>query len=297
MKDVPNYRVYLDFDRDFSLNPVHIDDVKTSTRQNNWVIHPHRHDDLCHLIYFYSGTGQMHSGGKTYPLEVPCFFFIPAGDVHSFNVDKDIEGILVTVSRSYLEQLVADDSSCLDQLDNHLLIQGTLSGSPDFRRGLDQLFRKLRVEYTERQLGRNIAIRSILGQIFIEYVRLAGELEATPDDPLQDRNLWYYRRFQNLIGYSLADKKAVSEYAAELRISVTHLNRICQSIAGKSALKIIHDRILSEAKVNLAYTFQSVSEVAYRLGFDDISYFSRFFKSHVGISPREFKSRVRTVNE
>jgi AraC family transcriptional activator of pobA len=289
-KAIPNYRVYGQFDVDFSLNPVHVDRVKSSTEVNDWVIEPHRHDDLCHLVYFFSGTGTMYLNNALIPLNTPCCCFVPAGDVHSFEVQKDIEGTIVTVSREYLNDLLASSQSCLQSLDKAIVIER--NGQEDATSEILTLFRQLRSEYRNRQPARGVSMRCLLGLIFSQIMRANNVFSAHQRPSEKDRNLWYYRQFQQLVSHSFADKKPISEYAMQLRISVTHLNRISHTVTGKSALKIIHDRVISEAKVNLAYSFQSVSEVAYQLGFEDISYFSRFFKKHTGLSPKAFKDSV-----
>jgi AraC family transcriptional activator of pobA len=289
---VPNYRVYGDLDTDFTLQPVHIDDINRSTKQNNWLIAPHRHDDLCHLVYFLSGSGSMHIQGHDYEIVSPCLGIIPAGDVHSFNVHDNIEGTIITVSKLYLETVLAGSKSCLALVDSPYFISNKTQGI--FFKDLGLLFEKIRTIYTERQPARSLSIQCLLGLIFSQISGLASESYVNKKLMLaEDKNLWYYRQFQNSMSYSFAEKKPVSEYAAELRISSTHLNRICQAVAEKSALKVIHDRIVSEAKVNLAYTFQSVSEVAYRLGFVDVSYFSRFFKKQTGIAPNSYQAKIR----
>ncbi|REG83222.1 helix-turn-helix domain-containing protein [Marinomonas pollencensis] len=289
-KIIPNYRVYGQFDVDFSLNPVHIDSVRRSTEVNDWVIEPHRHDDLCHLVCFFSGTGRMHLNHTFIPLNTPCCCFVPAGDVHSFEVQENIEGTIVTVSQEYLNDLLASAESGLPSLDEAIVIERDEQDSS--RSDILALFRLLASEYKNRHPARGLAMRSLLGLIFSQMMRANNALPTHHTGSDKDRNLWYYRQFQRLVSHSFADKKPISEYAMQLRISVTHLNRISQAVTGKSALNIIHDRIISEAKVNLAYSFQSVSEVAYQLGFDDISYFSRFFKKHTGLSPKAFKDRV-----
>ncbi len=289
-KNFPNYRVYGDYETDFSLHPVHLDDVKTSTQLNNWTIEPHRHDDLYHLAYFYCGDGVLYMKGQALSLKAPCFCTIPAGDVHSFYVEQTIQGYLMTISRSYLEELLKSSGSCLRLLERPSYINGE---TPFFEQ-IDPLFKQIKTEYTERKQARTLIIRALISLVFSYLSRYESDDDLSTDKrTVEDLNLWYYRKFQNMIGYSVAEKRPVSDYAAELRISATHLNRICRAVAGKSALKVIHDRLISEAKVNLAYTFQSVSEVAYKLGFDDTSYFSRFFKNHTGVSPRVFKERVR----
>ncbi|MBN0987657.1 helix-turn-helix domain-containing protein [Amphritea sp. RP18W] len=289
-KNFPNYRVYGDYETDFSLHPVHLDDVNTSTQLNNWAIEPHRHDDLYHLAYFYGGDGVLYMKGEALSLKAPCFCAIPAGDVHSFYVEQTIQGYLMTISRSYLDELLESSASCLRLLDRPSYIHG----GKRFFALIDPLFQQLKSEYTARKQARALIIRALISLVFSYLSRHEADNDRLSDQrSAEDLNLWYYRQFQNMIGYSVAEKRPVSDYAAELRISATHLNRVCRAVAGKSALKVIHDRLISEAKVNLAYTFQSVSEVAYKLGFDDTSYFSRFFKSHTGVSPSVFKARVR----
>ncbi len=54
-------------------------------------------------------------------------------------------------------------------------------------------------------------------------------------------------------------------------------------------MKIINDRIILEAKRQLCYTDLNIKEIAFRLGFDDPSYFVKLFKRQTGILPAEFR--------
>lgn len=292
--NVPNYRVYGDFDTDFTLSPVHVDDVKKSTARNNWMIEPHRHDDLCHLVYFSSGSGAIQLGVDTLDFEAPFLGVIPAGEVHSFHVQQNIDGILLTLSTHYLESILAGSEPCLQLMSRPMFIQGI--EAPALIAEVAPLLNQVALEYTERQLARDISLQSLLGLLYCKLARYCSRPETSETRPSpSDPSLWYFRQFQNLVGHHMTEKWSVADYAAQLRISATHLNRVCNAIAGKSALKVIHERLISEAKINLAYTFQSVSEVGYRLGFDDVSYFSNFFKKHTGSTPKAFKTDVRRV--
>jgi AraC-like DNA-binding protein len=62
--------------------------------------------------------------------------------------------------------------------------------------------------------------------------------------------------------------------------------------SGKTALEHIHIYLISEAKNKLIGDEKSISEIAYALGFENISYFSRLFKKQVGISPNVFKKQL-----
>ncbi|MGL5697772.1 MAG: helix-turn-helix domain-containing protein, partial [Kluyvera sp.] len=59
-----------------------------------------------------------------------------------------------------------------------------------------------------------------------------------------------------------------------------------------SALGVLHQRLLLEAKRSLQYTSMTVTQVSEYLGFSDVTYFSRFFRKHEGMTPKEFKLRM-----
>ena len=82
-------------------------------------------------------------------------------------------------------------------------------------------------------------------------------------------------------------------YMAErLNISAGYLTDILKQESGKTALEHIHIYLISEAKNRLKGEDQTVSEIAYKLGFENLSYFSRLFKKEVGVSPNMFKKQM-----
>ena len=84
----------------------------------------------------------------------------------------------------------------------------------------------------------------------------------------------------------------VSNLAPQLNISSKYLSDLLKQETGKTALELIHLYVISEAKNLLLSGGRSISEIAYRLGFENPPYFSRLFKKEVGISPTEFKSQL-----
>lgn len=84
----------------------------------------------------------------------------------------------------------------------------------------------------------------------------------------------------------------VSHMASQLHLSPKYLSDLLKQETGKTALELIHLYVVSEAKNLLVVGDRSISEIAYRLGFENPPYFSRLFKKEVGMSPKEFKNHL-----
>jgi AraC family transcriptional regulator, transcriptional activator of pobA len=91
-----------------------------------------------------------------------------------------------------------------------------------------------------------------------------------------------------LQGHEVTLKK-VSQYARELGVSQNHLNDTIKKITGKSTGTLIKEQLIKQATICLRLSPKSVSEIAYLLGFEDPSYFSRFFKKHTGKMPSDIR--------
>jgi AraC family transcriptional regulator, transcriptional activator of pobA len=71
---------------------------------------------------------------------------------------------------------------------------------------------------------------------------------------------------------------------------VNHLNRAVKETTEKTTSQLVAERFLQEAKIMLKHSNWSVSEVAYSLGFNEVSHFNNFFKKHVHLSPLKFRN-------
>ena len=90
--------------------------------------------------------------------------------------------------------------------------------------------------------------------------------------------------------YQTVELRFASDFADRLQVHVNHLNRAVKCITHKTSTQLIAERILQEAKVLLKHTLWSISEIAWVLGFSEVTYFSSFFKKHTQYSPRQFRN-------
>uniref|UniRef100_A0A832G8J3 AraC family transcriptional regulator n=1 Tax=Ignavibacterium album TaxID=591197 RepID=A0A832G8J3_9BACT len=96
-------------------------------------------------------------------------------------------------------------------------------------------------------------------------------------------------RFRQLIDKNFLNMREVKDYADKLNISPKHLSDVVKSTFGKSPREMINDMLLLEAKVQLASTDKTVTEIALDLNFNDQSHFNHFVKKLTGNSPLELR--------
>jgi YesN/AraC family two-component response regulator len=75
-----------------------------------------------------------------------------------------------------------------------------------------------------------------------------------------------------------------------LNLSAYQLNATVKAALGKTCSEIINEHITLEAKRCLLSTSRQINQTAYRLGYEDVSYFIRFFKKQTGYSPEAFRN-------
>jgi AraC family transcriptional regulator, transcriptional activator of pobA len=92
---------------------------------------------------------------------------------------------------------------------------------------------------------------------------------------------------QTLIELGLPD---VKYFASGLNLSPNYLSDLLNKYTGKTTLEHIHLHLIDKAKSLLLSTEKSVSEIAYDLGFEHPSHFTKLFKSRTGTAPRDFRS-------
>lgn len=96
-------------------------------------------------------------------------------------------------------------------------------------------------------------------------------------------------RFRQLVEKNFTEHREIQQYAEKLNITAKHLSDVVKSTFGKSPREMINDMLLLEAKVQLASTDKTVTEIALDLNFNDQSHFNHFVKKLTGNSPTELR--------
>lgn len=98
------------------------------------------------------------------------------------------------------------------------------------------------------------------------------------------------RQFPIEENHSKVTHRSASDFAEQLNVHVNHLNRAVKETTDKTTTQLITERILQEAKILLKHSKWNVSEIAYALGFTEVTHFNNFFKKQMGTSPGKFRN-------
>ena len=98
-------------------------------------------------------------------------------------------------------------------------------------------------------------------------------------------------QFEQLIKKTENKRQPLNYYADQLSISTVYLSECVKKATGKTAKQVITEYILLEAKALLRNSNQTISSIAFQVGFEDQSNFIKFFKKESGITPKQFRSK------
>lgn len=159
---------------------------------------------------------------------------------------------------------------------------------------IEQIFRKMESEIASDYLYKYDLLRNyVLELIHTGQKLLPGTISANKSNGINRVaslfNELLERQFPIESTMQKIELRTANDYAKQLSVHVNYLNRAVKTATGKTTSTIIAGRISQEAKVLLKQTNWNISEIAYCLGFDEVSHFSNFFRKQNGISPLQFR--------
>ncbi len=279
---IPVFKLYGEGQDWLTPDLLHCETIPKRSRLYHWEIQPHRHADLCQLLYVHAGQAEIEVEGQRRLITESALQVVPALYVHGFRFSENIDGYVLTLSAP----LVSELKTLLGAAGSVLASPANFPAGAD-RDYLNSLVAALQREYSQDLPGRDLALHSLINVVVVWLSRQMIQRSSAAQSVERGRE--YLNVFTRQVEAQFRQQPSVEALAHATGISVAHLNNVCRDLAGQSALQIIHQRLLLEAKRNLIYTSMTVSQVSDSLGFADPAYFSRFFRRLAGVSPRAFR--------
>ncbi len=287
MKEIPIRKIArlqkeVNFSQRFSIR-----DVGELLGGNDLVHELHRHD-FFFILALQKGMGTHEIDFTPYNIHDNSVFILRPGQVHRLELKAGCTGFLVEFDAAFYHPG--------DHLANQRLSRAINKNYCRTEAGrFEKLISALKYIFNEsstRQEGYLEVIKANLDIFFIEFLRQSRNAQGarkSGSSYAQER----LEDFMDILKNRITELKKVSQYADLLNLSIYQLNAITRATIGKSASELINEQIILEAKRYLLATPNQVKDIADHLGYEDISYFIRFFKKHTGYPPEIFRKNFR----
>lgn len=239
------------------------------------------------VIYITEGEGIYYADWQAFELKKGDICFVGNFQQQRWSVDKSIKGYIINFKSVFLTKFITNhlfvqELAFFNRFTTHNVLENhALSNRVEH--AIQSMLHELKLE-----IHKDInLIRIYLLEILLISKRKIDRINQVKNESVNSNIL--VEQFEQLIENHFYEYKFPKEYAKHLRVTPNYLNSICRRMREKSAGDLIRDRILLESKRLLMTTNLSASEIAYRLNFKDSSYFTRFFKKYVNLTPDEYR--------
>ncbi|EGI76209.1 AraC family transcriptional regulator [Hylemonella gracilis ATCC 19624] len=251
---------------------------------------PHAHPTYGQVIFVRNGRGLMNLEGCSVPFDAPCALLLPNECVHGLDYEVDVDRWVVTIEETYLRQINAKLPEFI-QLWAEPRVIG-LGYDSEVSEDFYDLIRRLEREVRSKALGHVVGTESLLTTLLLTLVR-GIRLDQIDREGATRNAIRLADRFRELIHRHYRENLRLEDYASMMAVSQAQLRAACVAATGLSPTKMIHARIITEAKRDLIFGNMPIEQIAYGLGFMDAAYFTRFFRKEIGQSPGQFRSAAK----
>ncbi len=261
------------------MNRLALTAIAQNATQGRWRTEAMRSHSSPRLIFVGRGQGRITIAGLTSGYGANNLIYIPAGTMYGFEVGPTVFGQMMTIPTAMATEWPEDPV--------HLRLRD-VAAQKELAVHLDALERELKSDQPSHQRAAHYQ----LGLLSIYFER---QLELRETDTSDARGNTAAARlvaaYTDLIERDFHEQSGVADYAAKLGVTPTHLARCCKQTSGKSALTLLNDRILFEARLLLRDSKSPVRQIAGDLGFGSAAYFTRAFLAQTGQTPSQFRKK------
>lgn len=256
----------------------------------------------CGIFYCQRGSVEVSLEGCHYHIKPgDVYIYMASTLVHLLHKSEDAEGIMVEVDFYYILPIVNKVINVESQLFMRKNPCVSLSGEQcaHFEYLLNNLWDRINAEDCQKENVQyqhlKLELIKSMGQT-ICYEILNMYFTNQPLQPLQQgKKDVVFQNFMLSLFRFYRKERDVSFYARMQHITPRYFSAIIKEKTGDSALQWIVRMVITEAKQLLEESDLSIKEIADQLNFPTQSFFGKYFKQYVGVSPKEYRNNAATT--
>ncbi len=263
---------------------------------------PHTHD-FCEIVYVAEGFTLHQSCGKITMLITGDLFFVKPGELHSYINAYQTKLYNLLFDPSCLGSMRESLSAlpCLDEMlsfgnNDFDLASRLIHVSIDKRRNIEHALEQMLDERKNKQLGWDASLQSRLISFLVNYARMFADMHSDDADESKNRHSNdYYGYIYKLLCHidkHYAEELTMNELSEVTGLSPDYMTRKFKAILGMTPIEYLRKFRIAKAMELLCTTDLTVSEISDKVGFSDVSLFSRVFKQNVGLPPASYRKNT-----
>ncbi len=279
---------------DQQINPTNIEIIsfeslkrKVDSPHNHNPYKPHRLKFNAIFLIAEGKEGHHNIDFEDYPYTRGSIILLSKEQIHSFvDLPKANEGFLLLFTEDFFLEVGATYPFLVNHLYNSQLYYPIINLGDEKFKELYALVIKIKKDVSSK----NKSIRSEIAKSYFKILLLELFHCRTKKNEIIEKSpyLEEFIQFQQALKTNIHKERKVKFYAQQLNVTTKQLNVITQSTINLSAKEFIISTVILEAKKYLKDPDFSSKEVAYKLGFDEPTNFTKFFKKHTQMLPSEF---------
>lgn len=253
---------------------------------------PHAHT-FHQILWFFKGKGEHFVDFTSYNVVDNSVFFIAKDQIHFFDESQDSEGVLIHFNEHFLSHTEIDFFLKFNLFNNSKRSQLILD--METKEHAVAVVNMMKSESNNsKSYGYKQVIRYFLKALLVMFERLSGDSSNQMNDAISNRKQIDYWKFKELVEINFRTGLSVQEYADQLNMSTKTLGGVTKVFCGLTPLEVVSQRTLLEAKRLLAFSTYQINEIAFDLGFEDDSYFIKFFKKYLKMTPSAYRDEANS---
>lgn len=284
-KDIPHIEFNNQNEPHFEFEIVPIQ--KISKNKNEYTHNPELPHQVkfYNLIFFTSGNGRHFIDFDWYSVQKNSLAYLAKEQVNAFDFSSDLDGYCIIFTEQYFVQCFPNlPEDLVFRLFNPQLFSPILE-IPE-KSDFINYFKLLK---KESNTTNSFNKKTIINALFTILISKAENIKQNQPFHIKDTSkIIVFQKFTSLIEKNLTTSRSAKFYAAELGMTYKHLNTICKELMNKTAKNIIDDLVILKAKRILINSDIKSTELAYKLGFEDPTNFTKYFKKITSLTPKSF---------
>ena len=234
---------------------------------------PHWHEHM-EMLFFYTGSCQMTCGQNSFTANKGDLVFINSSELHFFDKANNVKYICVILHPKIFEDIDFKD----------MFIKNLICSD----KNIEAIFSSINKEFHEQKKGYDMAIKGLVYGLMTYISRnyaQRNKFRSIENEMIKKR----INEVLEYISCHYADNLTTAVLSKKWYLSEYYFCRFFKNATGQSPVNYINRTRIEKAAVLLRETNENITNIAIKVGYDDINYFSRTFKKFMNVSPSEYR--------